>query len=111
MGIGAYRHIVIVQNPGPAVPDGDGGYTEGWADGDPAEWPVSIAPASQSDLEAAASGTVLSTATHIVRGRYHRSVTTATRLMFEGRTLNVINVRNLDERDRTLEVVAAEVVV
>jgi hypothetical protein len=32
MARGDYRHTVTFQNPGPAVPDGDGGYTQSWVD-------------------------------------------------------------------------------
>jgi head-tail adaptor len=108
--LGAYRHTVTVEVPGPMVPDGDGGYTESWLPGDPALWDVSIDPASRSDLELAAAGTVLSTALHSVRGRYHAGITTKARLLFEGRTLNIITVRNPAELNRTLELVCAEVV-
>jgi head-tail adaptor len=109
MGIGAYRHVVTVQAPGLRVPDGDGGFTESWTDADPPTWAVNLAPATAGDGETAIAGTVLPTMTHLARGRYHPGVTTQARLVFEGRVLNILTVRNLEERNRTLEVVCTEV--
>jgi SPP1 family predicted phage head-tail adaptor len=106
--IGTYRHRVTVQNPGASVPDGDGGYTEGWSDADPATLDVSITPATTSDVERLTAGTVAATATHMVRGRFHPGITLASRLIFKGRTLNVIYVGNPDERDLELVMLCAE---
>jgi SPP1 family predicted phage head-tail adaptor len=107
--IGTYRHRVTVQNPGGAVSDGDGGYTEGWSDADPATLDVSITPASTNDLERITAGTVLTSATHIVRGRFHPQITTSSRLLFKGRSLLVVFVGNPEERDRELVLIVAEV--
>jgi len=108
-GLGSYRHVVTVQRPGPGAPDGDGGFTETWVDSDPATWAVSIGPAGGA-VDTAMAGTVIGTATHEIRGHYHAGVTTAARLVFEGRVFHVTQVRNVDERNRTLEVTCAEVV-
>ena len=51
MAIGDFRHTVFFQKPGPAVPDGDGGYTQSWIDLVPPAWRVSIEPATSADLE------------------------------------------------------------
>ena len=108
--INAYRHRVLFQTPGPAVPDGDGGYLQTWSDLVPATWQVSIEPATARDLERVAAGTVLSTATHVVTGRYHAGVTTKTRMIFGGRTFAITGVANVEERGITMELVAVEVV-
>lgn len=110
MSIGAYRHRVLFQAPGPAVPDGDGGYTQTWSDLAPGAWMVSIEPATARDLERVAAGTVLSTASHVVKGRYHDGVTTKTRMVFAGRTFAITGVANVEERGITMELVAVEVV-
>lgn len=110
MTIGAYRHLVLFQNPGSPVPNGDGGYTQSWTDTVPANWFVSIEPASVRDLERVAGGTVLSTAAYIVRGRYHPGVTTKTRMVFGGRTFSITGVANVEERSITMELIAVEVV-
>jgi len=109
MAIGSYRLLVTVQVPGTPTPDGDGGYVDTWVDGDPPTWAVSIEPATRATGETLIAGTVLATPTHLVRGRYHASVTTHARLCFETRVFNVLTVRNQDERNRTLELVCAEV--
>jgi SPP1 family predicted phage head-tail adaptor len=109
IGSGAYRHLVTVQAPGPAVADGDGGFTESWPAADPPTWFVSIGAAGR-DGEARAAGTTIAAATHLVRGRYRADVTTATRLLLGARVFNILTVRDLDERRRVLELVCAEVV-
>lgn len=100
--------MVTVQNPSANVPDTDGGYTEGWGDAVPPTLNVSITPATAADLERTTAGTVAATATHIVRGRWHPEITTASRLLFKGRALNVIFVGNPDERDTEVVMICAE---
>jgi head-tail adaptor len=109
MSAGLYRHRVTVQAPGAPAPDGDGGYTETWVDSVPPTWAVSIAPAPLGARDTPTAGTVLPLATHQVRGRYHAGVTTQARLLFGDRVLHVITVRNLEERQRTLDVLCSEV--
>ena len=108
-GIGAHRHKVTVQNPGQPQPDGDGGFTEGWADAVPAQLDVSITPASARDLERYTAGTTFTSATHMVRGRWHPQITTASRLLFQGRALLVVFVSNPEERSREVILICAEV--
>lgn len=110
MAIGAARHLVTFQNPGAAVSDGDGGFMQAWADLSPATWFVSIEPATARDLERVAAGTVLSTASHIVKGRFHAGVTTKTRMVFDGRTFSITGKANLEERGIAMELLAVEVV-
>lgn len=110
MALGDYRHGVTFQNPGPPVPDGDGGYTQTWTDLVPATWRVSITPATQRDLERVTAGTVISQASHIVRGLFHAGVTTKTRMLFDGRQLSIVAVQNVQERSIYMELVAVEVV-
>jgi head-tail adaptor len=110
MARGERRHRVLFQNPGPAVPDGDGGYTQSWVDLVPPTWDVSIEPATARDLERVATGTVTSSASHIVRGDFHPDVTTKTRMVFDGRQLSIVGKQNLDERGVTMALVAVEVV-
>lgn len=107
--IGTYRHRVSVQNPGAVLPDGDGGYTSGWADADPPTMECSITPATARDLERLAAGTTLTTATHLIRARWHPQITTSSQLIFRGRTLAVVYVGNPEERDREIVIVCAEV--
>ncbi len=109
--IGADRHRVTVQQqtPGP-VSDGDGAYDETWIDATPAAWDVSVTPATARDLEQAAAGTVTSKATHLVSGRYRPDISTLSRVLFNGRPLNVVGVTNVQERGIRLELVCVEVV-
>ena len=113
--IGRFRHVVTLEAAGAAVPDGDSGYTEGFAPLDPPEWDCAITQATPRAMERFAPGTVLSQATHILIGRYHAGLTTQCRALFvhEGRTrtLNVIAVNNRDERDMESVLVCAEVVI
>jgi len=115
---GALRHRITLENPGAAVPDGDGGFTQTpWQPLFPSPVWASIAPASARDLERVGAGTervgagtVLSSATHIVTMRYHSGVTTKTRITFHGRTFNVTGVANPDERNIETIALAMEVV-
>jgi head-tail adaptor len=91
-------HWVTFQDPGPAVPDGDGGFTQSWFNLVPPSLYVSIEPATAKDLERLAAGTVLATASHIVTGPYHPQVTTATRIVFGTRVFAITGVANPEER-------------
>lgn len=109
--IGDFRHLVTFQNPdGPAISNGDGGYTQPFADLDPATWYVSITPATARDLERTPHGTTISTATHIVQGRFHPGVTTQTRMLFDSRTFSINGVANREERGIFMDLIAVEVV-
>jgi len=110
VSINEYRHLVIFENPGASISDGDGGWTQTWTSLSPSRWQVSIAPATARDLERVSAGTVLSTATHIVRGRYHAGVTTKSRMIFQDRTFSITGKRNIEERSKSMELLAVEVV-
>jgi len=99
---------VQLQNPGPAMPDGDGGFTHAYVDLDPAHLFLKLSPATAKDLERLAAGTVLSTATHIVKGPFHPQVTTETRLIYRGRVFHVTGGGSPDERRVEMELVAVE---
>ena len=106
--VGDHRHLVSFQNPGTPEPDEDGGFTEGWTPTVPPTWYVSINPATARDLENVTAGTVISTATHIVRGRFHPEITTETRMLFQGRTFHVTNVSNIEERGDEMQLICEE---
>lgn len=110
MNIGALRHLVTLENPGPAVPDADGGFTQTWTALTPPKVWAEIRPATARELERTVTGTVMATASHIVRMRYHPQVTTQTHLLFNGRTLNVTGVANQEERNIELVLTCVEVV-
>lgn len=111
MDVGDLIHLVTLENPGPAVPDGDGGYTQTWQTLSPPMMWSSIKQASSRDLERTVSSTVLSTATHIVKMRYHPEVTTQTRLTTpDGAYLNVVSVDDVERRHVELILACVEVV-
>lgn len=110
MSIGDERHLVRLQNPVTTIPDGDGGFTQTWADLTPATWHVSITPATARDLERVAAGTVLSTATYILRGKFHPQVTTQTRVLFGARAFSVTGDMNPGEQNIDMILVCVEVV-
>jgi head-tail adaptor len=111
---GQKRHLVTLENPGPSVPDGDGGYTQVWTALSPPRKRAEIKPATARDLERIAAGTVLSTASHVITMDYHRDVTTKTRVSWTsgGRThaASVTGVMNPEERCIDLILVCEEVV-
>jgi head-tail adaptor len=69
-----------------------------------------IRPASAHDLERVVGGTVLSSASHLVRLRYHPAITTQSQLRFGARVFAVTGVQNVDERNVELIVACQEVV-
>jgi SPP1 family predicted phage head-tail adaptor len=110
--LGTYRQLVSCEAPaGPPVPDGYGGYLTDWQPIDPAGWWCSVAPATARDLEDLAAGTVIAHATHIVKGPYHPGLTAQSRLVLEGRILNVVYVADKDLRHVETDLVCAEVIV
>lgn len=108
--IGAYRHTIHLSEPGPSVPDGDGGYTQTDQPLAPPTSPALIMPATLGDLEREGSGTTTPTATHMIAMPYHAGVTTKTAITFNGRAFNVTGIRNLEERNRELRLTCTEVI-
>lgn len=114
--IGSYRHRVTFEAPSGRVSSPDGGYTDTFTALAPGSWQVSIAPASPQDLERFTAGTVVSQATHLIRGRYHPGVTTASRMIATldraagptAVTFAIAGCRNVDERSITMELLAVE---
>lgn len=107
---GEYRHLVTLQGPGTATPDGEGGFTYTQTALVPPTWYCSIRPASQRDLERATAGTTLNNTSHIVEGDYRSDINLATQIVFNGRTLYINGIQNVDERNITLILLCSEVV-
>lgn len=104
--IGERAHRVVLENPGAAVPDGDGGFTEGW-DVIANLW-GRVSPASESDLRRVVAGTVTALLPYLVVVPYVPNVTTQTRVTYHGRYFAVQAVRNVDEQNVRLEIVCEE---
>jgi len=106
---GQKRHLITLSNPGTAVPDGDGGYTEVQAALSPSQVRAEIKPATARDLEnVVGASTVISTATHVVTIDYHPQVTTKTQVTFGTRVFEVTGVGNPEERNIDLVLVCQE---
>ena len=108
MAIGDYRHLVVFQDPGPALPDGAGGYTQTWTDLAPATWKVAVRPAAASDLERVGSGTVTTQGAAIVSGHYHAGVSTRSRMLYNGKTWSVTGVRYIDTIPPAMDLAVVE---
>jgi head-tail adaptor len=107
--IGDFRHLVTFQDMTEPSPDGVGGFTQTPVPLDPPTWYVQIAPLAAHDLERiSAGGSVVTTGSHIVRGRYHPGVSTKTRMLFSGRTFSITGTRTPDERGIFMELTAVE---
>lgn len=108
--IGQYRHCVTLSGPDAAVPDGEGGFTQGEVPLDPAVWWCSIRAATALDMQRIVAGAPQTTATHLVRGHYHPGITVDTTITrADGRIYQVQSVQNDDERDIALTLVCAEI--
>ncbi len=91
MGIGTYRHRVTfrdAQDPAAVF--------------DPPDWDCAI--------QSAASQVVDGITPYFVRGRHHPGITLGTQLLFEGRTLQVQAITDVDERHVELILMCVEVV-
>ena len=106
--IGARVHKVRIEVPGPAVADGEGGFTQAWTTL-ATPW-ASVAPATARDLERVVAGTVQSTATHLVTIDYVRGVSTKARLLLNERVFSITGVVNPEERNAELILTCEEVV-
>jgi hypothetical protein len=100
--------------PGPPVPDGDGGYTQGFAPLDPPALYGEIVPATAYALERLQSSTVMATATLLVTVPFHPGITIETRIAWTDaylrpHTANVVGIVNVDERCRELVLGVVEV--
>jgi SPP1 family predicted phage head-tail adaptor len=105
---GTYRHLVRVLIPS-ASDDGAGGQTVTVTDG-PLLW---ANVQSVSSREQAIAGAVQTVATHRVQMPYDTRVTALRqfeRVAPTGTTLQILGVRDVDGRQRMLEVDCAEVV-
>jgi head-tail adaptor len=101
---------VQLQNPGPNVPDGDGGYTSTWIDlSPPFVWAHIETPIVRAPDQTVTGGAIATIARRLVMMPYQADVTTQTRIVFNGRTLMVDKVDNLGERNASLELTCHEV--
>jgi hypothetical protein len=86
--IGTYRHRVTFQDPAGPI--------------DPPTWDCAIQPAPAQVLDGLAA--------FFVRGRYHPGIRLETKIVHEGRLLQVQSITDLDERHIDLVILAVEVV-
>lgn len=108
--VGDRPHRVILQRPGPPVPDGDGGFTHSWIDLVPPGWTCEIKPATAVDLERVAAGTTIATNTYIAKGPHHPQLATSSRILFNGRIFHCTGVSNPEERNVETIAIAVELV-
>jgi len=90
-----------VFNPGIAIPNTDGGFTQMYTPLDPPEWRFAIEAASVRASERQFSGTVIAQASYILSGRFHPGITTDTRIVWvdragETHTANVLDVNDTE---------------
>jgi head-tail adaptor len=109
-------HRITLQNPGPPVPDGEGGFEPSWLAVTPPQLWASIEPASRGSLEAVTAGTVIATATHLIVAPFHPQVTPASRVQFydtlrqRDRIFTVSSLCDTQERDLEMTLICAEVI-
>jgi len=88
MGIGAYRHLVTLRHPATAI----------------------VPPTWYCSIQSAAAQVVDGVTAFFVRGRYHGGLTLDTQIDFEGRTLQVQAIADVDETHREVICTCVEVV-
>lgn len=104
---GELRHLITIQDED-LIADGHGGFTPRQAPGgDGTGWRLfsqdfaSIQPLSGQ--EAVVARQLQSSITHKVVMRYRAGINAKQRILWEGRTFNIREVRNIDERNWRLE--------
>ena len=102
-GFGAYRQRLYVQQENP-VADTGGGNVMSWTTIN-AVW-ASIEPVS--GWERLQAGKLTGVITHRLRMRYDSALTPAMRFLFGTRIFNIRTILNVDERNRTLEILVEE---
>ena len=109
MDIGCLRHIVTLQALSEPVPDGDGGYLPQTPTTFAGRIPAEVMPATARSLERVIANSVQSQASHLVRIRYRRGVTTKLRLIYhDGSTDRPMSVAGVfDEEERHISLVLA----
>lgn len=103
MRAGTLKHRIVIQSE-TKTPDGIGGSTLTWADkmeAWAAIWPLS----AKESLDAMKLELVV---THKIRIRYRSGITAKNRIKFGSRIFNIVSLINLDERGRTLDMLATE---
>jgi SPP1 family predicted phage head-tail adaptor len=103
MRAGRLRPKVEIQNPTWAT-DAQGGQTATWATVDKS-W-AAIEPISQKDRWNSSQNQVWGS--HTVTVRYTPTITMASRLVHNGRILNIVSIANVDERNREMQLQCAE---
>ena len=106
--LGQFRHVVQLVQPGPPVQTEGGGWTDAWIPLNPPVWHCAIQAASLRDLQRISGGTVSTTATHLVRGRYHAQLSAKVRMLFRDRSFDVQSVHDVDQRQVEVECICAE---
>jgi len=108
--MGRRDHEVEIRHPsGPPVADGDGEYVTPY-DEVHARAFAAIEPATAQRLERFALAGVIAAATHLVTLPWIAGVTSKTRVLFEGRRLDVLGYSNTEERDIELVLICQEIV-
>jgi SPP1 family predicted phage head-tail adaptor len=103
MRTGLLRHYVEIHAL-TIIEDDIGNQTEEWAK--VAEVWAAVEPLQGDEKLAAAY--IQAETTHKVTIRYLAGITPANRLLFDGRTLEIESVRNLEERNRELQLMCKE---
>lgn len=72
---------------------------------------LNVAIEQLSGNEAAEVRQLYATATHKITGRYVANIDTSCQGQWNGKTYHFLEVRNIDHRNRTLEIIAQEEIV
>ncbi len=102
-GIGTYCQRLYLQQES-AMADTGGGSAMNWTTINTI-W-ASIEPISGSEQMIA--GKLSGTITHRIRMRYDATITTAMRFMLGTRVYNIRSIKNIQQRNRALEILAEE---
>ena len=101
--IGRYPHRVIVQRL-TKMPDDGGGYFSSWVNVD--QLRAMVAPLSGAELLQAQR--LNNQITHRILTKYTKNLSESDRILWNGRTFNIVSLLNVQERNRELILTAVE---
>ncbi len=102
---GELRHVVNIETPSQKQSESGAFSNQPWtivAQGLRAR----IAPTGGSERSGA--GAMIAQATHTVNLRYYPGIVPKMRVHFQGRFFDILNVNNIDERNRELQLICRE---
>jgi hypothetical protein len=100
--LGTLKQQATLENPsGPPVPDGDGSFTQVYAELTLSPWRCAIQKATLANSEKHFSQAIVARATHVINGRYNPEMSMQTRVTWTDRNgdIHIASVIDMDDTE------------